>query len=393
MSHRIFTDSNQMLQELPGPTETGGIILQGLSITETGNALQDLLGYAVNLGLEHLIKYQFEDDRKRVRLNFNRQLAPRSDIDKFDTLQVCKLFHLDTQSSTSDLEKEILLCLLVGPLPFEFPCFNALKSSIQVRANIVRAARKTALAFHTSKIERPTDCWQYSEEHGFILKSASSLLDGLRKATQPGVSGERYAFSCYRATEYVILLGIAEEAKISNPELLRELQQQWEIEAIQSRKFHDTFLHEFGSLENPLPAKYYIPGDRLWFRNPDARSADIEGFEGSWVIYLGNGLFSNFWEEDKPFTLTAKCIEIYHWRDGVKVNPDGTLMMDEAAVAEQVALTLHDSEKCSQILDRMLRLRDPQGVYAEGGCIDASRECPRIVCAENSEIRLTPNCK
>jgi hypothetical protein len=36
----------------------------------------------------------------------------------------------------------------------------------------------------------------------------------------------------------------------------------------------------------------------------------------------------------------------------------------------------------------MIRLRDPQGVYADGGCIDASRECPRFICPDSSDIFL-----
>jgi len=36
----------------------------------------------------------------------------------------------------------------------------------------------------------------------------------------------------------------------------------------------------------------------------------------------------------------------------------------------------------------MMRLRDPKGVYARGGCIDASREHPRFVRPGTSDIRL-----
>jgi hypothetical protein len=43
-----------------------------------------------------------------------------------------------------------------------------------------------------------------------------------------------------------------------------------------------TLLREHGTVESPLPARWFVPGDRVWFRNPDERSADAEGFEGSW---------------------------------------------------------------------------------------------------------------
>ena len=87
-----------------------------------------------------------------------------------------------------------------------------------------------------------------------------------------------------------------------------------------SGRFHDTFLHEYGSLAEPLPQRFYVPGDRLWFRNPDSASSDVEGYEGSWVFYLGGGLFNNFWERDQPFTLTSKCVEIHHWQHALRAD-------------------------------------------------------------------------
>lgn len=65
--------------------------------------------------------------------------------------------------------------------------------------------------------------------------------------TQSGTSGEVYSFSCYRATEYVMLLGLAQTCKDFNPKLLEQLQAQWQVSAIASGRFHDTFLTELGS--------------------------------------------------------------------------------------------------------------------------------------------------
>ena len=36
----------------------------------------------------------------------------------------------------------------------------------------------------------------------------------------------------------------------------------------------------------------------------------------------------------------------------------------------------------------MQRPRDPKGVYAEGGCIDTTREFPRPLCVGTADIRL-----
>ena len=287
-----------------------------------------------------------------------------------------------------DLKQEILWAMLVSPHRFEFNDLEALSSAVRVRENIVLDARKTALAFKTDAAERPSEFWRYEEEAGFILQPHTPLIEALISATQPEATGKLYDFSCYRATEYVILLGLAQEAGQHNPSLLAQLQQVNEKHAIRSGLFHEVFLHEYGSLEAPLPAGFYVPGDRVWFRNPDARSSDVTGYEGSWVIYMGSGLFSNFWKRDQPFTLQSKCIEIFHWRDGVKTNAAGDLWMDETIVDACVHETMQDPAKVQHILHQMMRIRDPKDVYAEGGCVDASRECPKQIYPTATELVL-----
>ncbi|MCJ0764802.1 hypothetical protein [Variovorax terrae] len=288
------------------------------------------------------------------------------------------------------LEREILIALLASPIGFGYPGVEALLSQVRVRRNIALAARKTALAFKTEAAERPEAYWRYDEGNGFLLHPGRPLIEALVCATQPEATGKLYDFSCYRATEYVILLGIAQEAARHHPRLLDELQSCNEQNAIRSGQFHDVFLVEYGSMEAPLPARYYVPGDRLWFRNPDERSSDVMGYEGSWVIYMGGGLFSNFWRRDRPFTLESKCLEVYHWRDGVVTDAAGELQMDEARVEACVQRTQAQPQALRQVLQRMMRMRDAKGVYADGGCIDSTREYPRGVAAGACELVLPP---
>jgi Protein-glutamine gamma-glutamyltransferase len=118
---------------------------------------------------------------------------------------------------------------------------------------------------------------------------------------------------------------------------------------------------------------YYVPGDRVWFKNPDERFSNASGYEGSWVIYLGGGKFSNFWKRDAPYTLNNKLMEVYHWRHGVSLDDTCIMQMDEELVEDKVAATRADPVKKQKVLKRMARYRDPMGVYSEGGCIDASR--------------------
>jgi hypothetical protein len=286
------------------------------------------------------------------------------------------------------LEREIWIALLGSPHRFQFASLDALASHIRVRRNMALAARKTALAFKTEAAERPEADWHYEEEPGFILKPGRPLIQALIAATQPEATGKLYDFSCYRATEYVILLGIAQEAEAHHPALLAELQKLNERHAIRSGQFHEVFLVEYGSMEHPLPARFYIPGDRLWFRNPDERSSDVTGFEGSWVMYMGGGLFSNFWKRETPFTLESKAIEIFHWRHGVYTDAQGELQMDEAVVDRLVAETMANPQAKAQVLEKMIRMRDPQGVYAQGGCIDTTREYPKSVSRDHCELVL-----
>lgn len=305
-----------------------------------------------------------------------------------DTTGVAQALNLCTHANDIDLDREIVLAMLASPVAFSFPTIAELESAVRIRRYIVQAARKTALAFDTVHAERPSDYWTYDEARGFTVLPGKSLIEGLRKATQPEASGQLYAFSCYRATEYVTVLGIAQELQQANPDLGRRLQRQWETRAVMSGRFHEAFLHEYGSLADPLPHRFYVPGDRLWFRNPDAASSDVEGYEGSWVFYLGNGEFNNFWERGKPFTLTTKCVEIFHWRHGLSTDAAGKLCIDEGIVKERARQTLADPEATADVLARMTRIRDPQGVYEQGGCIDATRERVRWVRPGHADIAL-----
>jgi len=295
---------------------------------------------------------------------------------------------LSLHAHAQNLTQEILWSLLMSPHPFEFANTEALASAVRVRENIVRAARKTAVAFQTEAAERPADCWRYDEAAGFILQPGVCLIKALISATQAEATGKLYDFSCYRASEYVMLLGLAQEAQMHHPALLTALQKLNEVHAVRSGQFHEVYLHEYGSLAAPLPVHFFVPGDRLWFRNPHEASSDVTGYEGSWVIYMGGGLFSNFWKRDQPFTLATKCVEIYHWRDGLRANPDGEATIDESIVEACVQKTLADPQEMDRVLGLMMRMRDGKGIYAEGGCLDASRECVKQIYMGDCELQL-----
>lgn len=306
-----------------------------------------------------------------------------------DTMHLASTLGLRTLERVADLQREILLIMLMSPTGLDFPSLDELESALHIRRNIVQGARKTTLAFETEAAERPQDCWTYDEDRGFTLLPGVHLVDALIKTTQPEVSGRLYSFSCYRATEYVTLLGIAQELARSNTELFERLQGLWRQRAIMSEEFHTVFLREQGSMEQPVPPLYYVPGDRVWFRNPDEASADACGFEGSWVMYLGGGLFTNFWKQHQPYTLTRKCVEIYHWRHGLYRDEKGESQIDEAHIEPLIEATLNDPGELAQVMARMTRWREPRGVYTEaGGCMDTTREFARWVRPGTSDMPI-----
>jgi len=367
----------------------GGIQIVGESGHQAAVALQSLKALAQRLQLASVMRCEIREGRGAAVVHATLDDATLAAwTPGHDTLSLHAHLGHDAASADEDaVEREILAALLACPQAVAFPDIEALASSVRVRRHIALDARRTALAFKTQAAERPAEFWHYDEEHGFLLQPGADLVQALIAATQPEATGRLYDFSCYRATEYVILLGLARELRERNPVLYATLAHHCGRDAIRSGAFHDVFLVEQG-VDQPMPVRYYVPGDRVWFRNPDEKSSDALGFEGSWVIYMGGGLFSNFWRRDDPFTLEAKCLEVHHWRHATFVDSEGSLCIDETVALAHCARTLGNPEAHAAILERMLRLRDPRGVYAEGGCIDATREYPRGVVGQGCELRL-----
>ena len=325
----MAANSSVNVHEQPGGPVCQGVLIRGPLAGDVLSDRQHVLAQLGALDLAPQVRAEASSDAHgpylRLWLDAGQAAiwAPRH-----DTLGLSETLHLDTLNRPDDLTREIVVAMLMGPMAFEFPSLMELVSSVRIRHNIVQASRKTTLAFHTSEAERPEDCWLYDEDRGFVIRPGVSLITALTRATQPEVSGALYSFSCYRASEYVIVLGIAQELVRCNPALFEQLQTLWSTRPIKSGEFHDVFLREQGSMEAPLPPRFFVPGDRTWFRNPDEPSAEASGFEGSWVMYLGGGLFTNFWKRDQPYTLQAKCLEIYHWRHGLYLDAQGDERLD-----------------------------------------------------------------
>ena len=320
----------------------------------------------------------------RVRSELAAAWAPG-----LDTTGLAARLDAEHGAHAQSLERETLVSLLLAPDGLDFPGVDEFEAALRIRIGTAEAARRTALEFGCDE-RRPEECWTRDDEGRFVLRPGTCLIDALRRATQPAPDEAPHAFGCYRATEYVMLLAIAEEAARTHPELLDRLRARTERRPIQSREFHDALLREHGTMDDPLPARWFVPGDRVWFRNPDEHSADAEGYEGSWVLYLGAREFANFWQRDRPYTLERKCVEIHHWRHATWRDDAGRLRIDEDEVERRVAATMADPQARDRVLARMQRWRDPRGTYAEGGCMDRTRECARWVHPDSCDLEVPP---
>ena len=326
------------------------------------------------LGIDDFVDCSLTTDGNECHLHFRASHRLLALCPDFDTTNITTFLRTRQSQKDPALMSEIILAMALSPNIVYFDSEQELKSNLRMRCTVVNVASRTELNFDTSSITRPQAYWIYTKENGFLLRQGVSLADGLERALCPDVSGYTYAFSCQRASEYLMLYAVVCELQRVNKTGLNDVEQQWRKRALTGDDFLFRFLGEQGTRENPMPMRHYIPGDRIWFKNPDDHSSDIEGFEGSWVIYLGGGRFCNLWDCRSPYTLEEKCLEIYYWSQCVEVSPAGIPWMNEAVVKERVQLALDDPAIKKPILQKMMVYRDPAGVYADGGCIDLSRD-------------------
>ena len=365
-----------------------GVVLVSRSLREAKHAASQLEMICHDIGVSQYTAISVEKyaDEFLVNLTVNELIWESNP--NCDTIQMGRDLSLDSEHSDRDWLIEALLSMAISPISYTFPNHQELLSNLRMRRDIVATAKRTELVFQTNSSDRPEKFWFDNENIGPVLREDSSLIDALEHALCPDLSGRRYAFSCQRASEYLMLTGLTKELKRSNEDLLSRVEQQWREEPLKRDNFLHSFLFERGSVQQPFPKRFYVPGSRIWFKNPDDYSSDVGGFEGSWVVYLGSGKFVNLWDRAKPYTLESKCVEIYHWRHGAIRQDSGALVMNEEIVQERVLETLSAPEEHDRILKRMMRYRDPTGVYADGGCIDSTRDSLRWVHPETTNIQI-----
>ena len=317
----------------------------------------------------------------RLRDEVAKRLTPQHDTHAWTERQTSeeriRAAHLD---EAQQLQRDLWVSLLCAPVPLAWTDWPELQSALRVRTTLSQRARTSAMDFQTETAHRPASHWRDADELGFVLQPGADLVQALLLATQPALSGQVYAFSCYRATEHLVLLALATEAQAHAPQAYANLQKQWSERPLKAWSFQTAYLKEIGGPDNPLPLTWFVPGDRYWFRNPDVASAAVEGYEGSWVIYLGRGEYSNFWQPDQTYTLNRKLVELHHWRHGLVHDALGVARIDEDRVSALTEQTLKDESAVAAIRAHLFRLRDPLDVDGgPGGAMDGARDAPIAV--------------
>ncbi|HET6422722.1 MAG TPA: hypothetical protein VFG20_03510, partial [Planctomycetaceae bacterium] len=315
--------------------------------TETARRLRgerrQVLRRLAELGLSRYVEEASDPVEGILSAGFRLRQSPDAVFSlSADSTGICDAFDLDPFANPQDLEREIWLAMLACPVTIDFPSFAEIESAVRIRMNIVAAARKTFVRFDTMQVDRPTDYWTWDDDLGFLLNRDQPLARAIEVAMQPGAAGRAYAFSCKRAAEYLVLLGIAKESELVNPALHRRLVKQSRTRALRGDDYDNAYLQKIGTLEDPLPPRFFIPGDRVWFRNPDKFSSDITGFEGSFTVYLGGGRFPNFWKKGRIETLITKCLIIFFWREAVYQDAAGEWQVDEPLADRLVEAALRD---------------------------------------------------
>lgn len=367
----------------------GGICILKKSSVDVSLAERALKRWSEEQGLSSYVEITQQSVLGQYAVHIHASPILRELTPDFDTTQLSTSLGLCTKTCDEDLHKEIFLCMAASPVAYSFPSRAELFASIRTRCNVVLIARRTELEFEVKQLSRPTTFWNQNNEGAFVLRHGESLEAALEAALCPDISGGRYSFSCREASEYLMLFGLTKELQTSNPFLLEKITAQWQSEPLIADDFNDVFLFERGSRERPFPKYCYVPGGRVWFKNPDELSVEADGFEGSWVCYLGGGEFVNLWDKTRPYSIEKKCIEIYHWRHGVYTHDSGNKAIDENIVNKKIHATLSDAEEKRRILAQMMEYRAPPGVYGTGGCIDMSRDNIKWVCGGTSNIRLS----
>ena len=236
------------------------------------------------------------------------------------------------ESATTVSKKEIVLALMQRGRHTTFSgksCnFEAFEDHIHVRQMIVAWAEHLHWTFPDGSPAK----WNETYWKNGTLKPGKPLLEAM---TDFFINQDSCSVGCYTATKIVIIQGILdyyqrikkdpEKANTvksilrSDGEVLVNIEPDAMWHALQNNQAQN--LNQQGKLltvKTGVSPLNFIPGDWVYFKNTDTKSADISGYEGSNSIYMGRARFDDFYDDNgHHFLYNEKLREIYNWRFGV----------------------------------------------------------------------------
>lgn len=250
--------------------------------------------------------------------------------------------------------KEIVLAMMQRGRQTKFAgracTVDALKDQVGVRQNIVAWTESAEWAWVDGRHARWNDKYWVAGNY----KSKYPLQEALSNIF---VQPDRYFFGCYTATKLLIAHAMLDyyqrikHDKTTTEFLIRRLLtdkdplstiepgNMWSFEADYDAMTSSP-VGKLIHLTGPVPHDNFIPGDWVYFVNPDHVSARKNGYEGANAIYLGRGLFSDYYNDNHHrFTFREQLDEVYQWRHGVFNRPRDNHKIQPLSAVELDALS------------------------------------------------------
>ena len=229
-------------------------------------------------------------------------------------------------------KKEIVLALMHPGRKTEFAgkaCnLDALKDHVNVRQMIVAWAENLEWKFPDGQ----SASWNRAYWIAGTLRPDKPLLDAM---TDFFINQEQCSVGCYTATKIVIIQGVLDYyARIKkDPAMVEQIKKTLmrdgevlvdiEPDAMwnflrDTKQSSQSVVGKLLTVQFDVAPYNFIPGDWVYFVNPDSETADLSGYEGSNSIYMGRGRFDDFYNDNNHHYLyTEKLKEVYNWRFGV----------------------------------------------------------------------------
>ena len=181
----------------------------------------------------------------------------------------------------------------------------------------------------------------------------------------------KYFFGCYTATKILIVSSTLDYYKrikndpitykaitnrlLKNGDPLGGIEPSvmWSFESDYQKTYPDPHDHldsidhigKLVRLSDPVPSDNFIPGDWTYFANTDDVSSKKNGYEGANAIYLGRGLFSDYYNDNNHhFTFKEQIDEVYQWRNHVYSRPQDNRKITPLSESdiEQLSKSIHE---------------------------------------------------